>query len=64
MAAISGHSFNIGPYLEFVLEHHLCGEQQPPNIWYRNPEKKGKNIDEKQSIVFRCNTSLHSDKLV
>ena len=26
--------------------------------------KKRKNIDGKQSVIFRCNTSLHSDKLV
>jgi hypothetical protein len=38
-----------------VPEHHPYGEQQPPKLWYRNPEKKGKNIDEKQSIVVRYN---------
>jgi hypothetical protein len=37
-----------------VPEHHLYGEQQPPKqvhpkLWYINPEKKRKNIDEKQA---------------
>ena len=54
--------------LEVVPEHLLYGEQQPqkqvhPKLWYRNPEKR-ENIDGKQSVIFRCNTSLHSDKLV